>query len=84
VSAKPRDLSCQELVELVDAYLGDLLAHDERLAFDAHLTDCDACSTYLEQMKTVLVLANAVGKTPPPEEVAEPLLELFQRWRAKR
>jgi len=83
MSSTSRDLTCQELVELVDAYLGGLLASEERRAFDAHLEDCDSCSTYLEQMKTILAVADAVGKTPLPEEVAEPLLELFQRWHSK-
>jgi anti-sigma factor RsiW len=39
----PRDIACQELVELVTEYFEGALPPDEVAAVDQHLVDCDAC-----------------------------------------
>lgn len=77
----PIDLPCQQLVELVNEYLAHRLTVEDRAAFDAHLETCPPCTTYLEQMKTVLTLAHSLGGAETSEDVAAPLLDLFTRWR---
>ena len=52
---------CQEVVELVNEYLGHALTAEDRAAFEAHLATCPPCTTYLEQMKTVLNVASSLG-----------------------
>lgn len=44
-------LNCDELVELVTAYLDGALDHDTRARFDLHLADCDGCENYLQQFR---------------------------------
>ncbi|HYP98161.1 MAG TPA: zf-HC2 domain-containing protein [Polyangiaceae bacterium] len=83
MSEKPVDLSCQQLVELVDEYLAQSLTLEARQAFDVHLETCPPCSTYLEQMKTVLTLAGALGKARAPGDVEPQLLALFEQWRER-
>lgn len=78
--SEPRDLTCQELVELVNEYLGHTLTPEDRRAFDAHLDGCAPCTTYLEQMRTVVAVSGTLGKAPPPEDVERELLDLFRRW----
>ena len=51
----PRDVACQELVELVTEYLEGALPPDEVAAVDQHLVDCDPCLRYLRQMRATLV-----------------------------
>lgn len=83
MSAKLRELLCKEVVELVNEYLGHRLAEDERRAFDAHLETCPPCTTYLEQMKTVLKVAGSLEQSPVSADVEQELLTLFRGWHAK-
>ena len=54
--AKPAEggLACQELVELVAAYLDKVLPPGQRAAMDEHLAGCDGCTGYLEQIRLTL------------------------------
>ncbi len=56
------DLPCRSLVELVTDYLEDALADPDRRRFEAHLTRCDACTTYVEQLQATVAV---VGRLPP-------------------
>ena len=49
-----REMPCQELVELVTAYLEGYLAPAERTRFEEHLATCSGCRTYLQQMRMTL------------------------------
>ena len=73
------DLSCQELVELVTDYFDGALPPAQRARFDAHVAECDACATYLEQMRTTLVLTRASAPLHERPEVSG-LLEAFRAW----
>jgi len=75
---------CQEVVELVNEYLGLALTAEDRAAFEAHLATCPPCTTYLAQMKTVLNVASSLGKASPPAEVEPQLMAMFQHWRDKK
>lgn len=83
MSAKPPDIVCQQVVELVNEYLGHTLTPEDRRAFDAHLQDCPPCTTYLEQMKTIVNLAGSLGEPAQPAEVEPQLLDMFRRWHGK-
>jgi anti-sigma factor RsiW len=79
----PRDVACQELVELVTEYLEGALPPDEVAAVDQHLVDCDPCLRYLRQMRATgaalrLVPAEQVTETLSDEAV-DTLLEAFRR-----
>ena len=73
------DLSCQELVELVTDYFDGALPPAQRARFDAHVAECDACATYLEQMRTTLVLTRASASLHERPEVSG-LLEAVRAW----
>lgn len=74
-------LRCQELVELVTDYLEDALPAPERARFDAHIAGCDACTAYLEQMRTTIVLTGRLRVEELPPDSVEALLEAFRDWR---
>ena len=57
MSTEPMD--CNELVELVTAYLDGALDPDTRARFDAHLLECDGCENYLQQFRETV---RTVGK----------------------
>jgi anti-sigma factor RsiW len=74
-----RELACQEVVELVTAYLDDALGAGDRERFEEHLAFCDGCANYLEQIRmTVRLTADAEVGLPPALE--ERFLEAFRGW----
>ena len=76
-----RELACQEVVELVTAYLEGALDSTDRERFEEHLVFCDGCENYLEQMRATIRLTGRVEDELPAELQAE-LLEAFRGWRA--
>jgi predicted anti-sigma-YlaC factor YlaD len=76
-----RELACQEVVELVTAYLEDALDPAGRERFEEHLVLCDGCQNYLDQMRTTVRLTGRLEQELPPE-LEEQMLEAFRNWRA--
>jgi anti-sigma factor RsiW len=77
------DLSCQELVELVTAYLDGALPPRERARFEAHLDECTGCARYVEQMRTTVAITGATAGLEDRPEVSG-LLEAFRGWHRTR
>jgi predicted anti-sigma-YlaC factor YlaD len=77
-----RELACNEIVELVTAYLEDDLAPVERERFEEHLVFCDGCDNYLEQMRLTIDVTSRLPTRELPPELEERLLEAFRGWRA--
>lgn len=75
----PRDIACIELVELLTEYLEGALPPAEVAAIDEHLRDCDACLTYLQQMRATVDALGAVPTPTLPDETVDALLAAFRR-----
>ena len=75
-------MSCQELVELVTAYLEDALPPSERARFDGHLADCGTCRVYLEQVRETIRLVGRVTPDDLSPEAERDLLAAFRTWHA--
>lgn len=73
-------LSCQELVELVTAYLEGALAPEDAARFEQHISGCDGCSAYLEQMRAAIRLAGRLTPEAVPPEAERALLSAFRSW----
>jgi hypothetical protein len=74
-------MTCAELVELVTAFLEGGLDSDTERRFVEHLTICDGCEIYLEQMRRTI---DEIGKVPPeslPDETRDRLLDTFRNFR---
>jgi hypothetical protein len=76
------ELKCNEVVELVTEYLSRAMSPEARVRFEQHLFTCPPCTSYLEQMKTVIELAGAVSSSAPLEEDAA-LVGVFRRWKQR-
>jgi anti-sigma factor RsiW len=76
-----QELTCQQVVELVTAYIEDALVPVERARFEEHLARCAGCSAYLAQMRETKALTGRVELRLPPE-LEDRLLEAFRSWRA--
>ncbi len=76
-------LSCQELVELVTAYLDDALPPADRARFEAHIAGCDGCTGYIEQIRvTIALTGRLVPEQLDPAAKAE-LLDAFRDWKRR-
>jgi anti-sigma factor RsiW len=76
-------MACQELVELVTAYLEGYLATAERARFDEHLATCAGCRTYLEQMRITLRALDRVPESSLSTKAREQLLHLYRAWQQR-
>jgi anti-sigma factor RsiW len=76
-------LSCQELVELVTAYLEGALAPEDRARFEQHIAGCDGCSAYIEQMRATIRLAGRLTPDAIPAGAEQQLLETFRSWKLR-
>ena len=75
-----RELTCQQVVELVTAYLDDGLSPEDRERFEQHLVSCSGCRNYLKQMRRTIETTGRV-QLALPAELEEKLLEAFRGWR---
>ena len=80
----PLELACRELVELVTDYLEGKLPAHERARFEAHLTDCEDCRTYLQQLQQVLAAAGRLAEDDVPPPARDALLQAYRAWKAGR
>ena len=76
MSTGPMD--CNELVELVTAYLDEALDADTRARFDAHLADCDGCENYLQQFRTTVRTLGEVRDNELDPDFRNKLLQAFR------
>jgi anti-sigma factor RsiW len=81
---RPRNLTCQELVELVTDYLEGTLARRDREAFDVHIAGCTNCRRYLEQFRQTIALTGTLRETDVSPEAADALLAHFAEWKRNR
>ena len=73
-------LTCQEAVEHVTGYLESALLPELDAEFEAHLTTCPGCHTYLDQMRqTIHLLRELTGQSLSVEAQAQ-ALEKFRAW----
>ena len=75
----PRDIACNELVELLTEYLEGTLPADEAAAIEEHLRGCDGCRTYLDQLRTTIELLGSATVDTLSEQAYEDLLAAFGR-----
>jgi anti-sigma factor (TIGR02949 family) len=77
-----RDLDCNEIVELVTAYLDGALKRRDRKAFERHLKKCGGCTNYVEQICTTIETVGRVKGDDLPQELRDELVAAFRDWRS--
>ena len=73
-------MDCNELVELVTAYLDGALDLDTRARLDIHLTECEGCENYLQQLRATVDTLGKVRDELDPA-LRDRLLTAFRDWR---
>ena len=73
-------MDCNELVELVTAYLDDALDPQTRRRFDEHLLLCDGCQNYLEQFRVTVGTLGGISDEQLDPEFRNRLLDAFHNF----
>lgn len=77
-----RNPDCNEIVEVVTAYLDGALKRRDRKAFERHLRKCDGCTNYVEQIRITIETVGRVNGYELPQELRENLVAAFHDWRS--
>jgi anti-sigma factor RsiW len=74
------EITCQEVVELLNDYLEGELTEVDRLRVAAHLEGCDGCTTILEEFRETIRLTGmlTVEHVDPAQRAT--LLDAFRDW----
>ena len=78
---RPRELPCQQVVELVTDYLEGALPAAERRRFEYHLSGCPHCTESLAQMRETIRLAGRVTPQDLTPQMRTDFTDLYRRWR---
>ena len=74
-------MDCNELVELVTAYLDGALDDNTRARFEAHLTECDGCENYLQQFRETVRTVGKIGDDELDPGFRKRLLDAFKDFK---
>ncbi|MGB0096308.1 MAG: zf-HC2 domain-containing protein [Solirubrobacteraceae bacterium] len=83
-ATRPDELTCRELVRLVTDYLEGALPETDVHRFDAHVTACDGCTTYLAQMQDTIRITGKLTEESLDPEARDELLAAFRTWKHDR
>ena len=81
---KPAAMDCNELVELVTDYLEGKLPQADVERFEAHLEECEACATYIEQIRQSVAVVGTLSEETLPQGAVDALLAEFHDWKRAR
>jgi len=84
MSVFTRPMPCQELVELVTAYFDGSLSRTDRRRFRRHISGCDHCTAYVEQMRLVIEATGGLTEDDIDPGAREELLDAFRGWKDGR
>jgi anti-sigma factor RsiW len=79
MSTEPMD--CNELVELVTAYLDGALDPDTLARVEAHLGDCDGCVNYVQQFRETVRTVGKIRDDQLDPAFRNRLLDAFKNFR---
>ena len=74
------EMPCRELEELITDYLEDRLSPQARARFEAHLDQCEACRTYVDQFRQTIRVLGRLPEESLSTQAQEALLAAFRGW----
>ena len=75
-------MTCKEVVAIINDYLEGTMDPMIRDRVEDHLSRCEGCSAYLEQMRETIRLTGMLSEEQIPEEQKQQLLTAFRDWAA--
>jgi hypothetical protein len=80
VLSRPEDITCREIVRIVNDYVEGALRADQREAVELHLNLCDGCSDYLAQLRMSIALTGELPADAISPELEEELCAAFRSF----
>jgi anti-sigma factor RsiW len=74
-------ISCQEVVELVTDYLDGAMSPADVARFDHHLSLCEGCVFYVDQIRMTIAAVGRIGEEDVPPEVRDDLVAAFRDFK---
>ncbi len=74
-------LTCQQVVELVTAYLEEALLPETRKQLEEHVAACPDCTHYIEQVRLTIIMLRQLAQEPGFAETKRELLRRFRQWK---
>ena len=74
-------ISCQEIVELVTDYLEGAMSPGDVARFDHHLSLCEGCVFYVDQIRMTIAAVGRIGEEDVPPEVRDDLVAAFRDFK---
>ena len=74
-------MNCYETIDLMGDELEGRLALELRPGFDEHREECDACRTYLDQLRTTVESLQHLPRPALTHQRRSELIAAFQRER---
>ena len=74
-------ISCQEVVELVTDYLDGAMSPADVARFDHHLSLCEGCVFYVDQIRMTIAAVGRIGEEDVPPEVRDGLVAAFRDFK---
>lgn len=81
MEASPNEMSCKELVELVTDYLEGALSPADQRRFELHMSECEGCKVYIDQMRLTIKAAGQLTEDSLGLAAKEELLAAFRDWK---
>jgi anti-sigma factor RsiW len=78
----PDDPACNEIVELVTAFLDGAMTADDRVRFEQHLVVCEACAVYVDQVRQTIRLTGRFGAPELSAQARDSFVTLLRGWKA--
>lgn len=72
--------TCRQMVELVTDYLEGSLSPRHRRRFESHLSGCDHCVEFLQQMRVTIALTGRITVDDLSPTQQSQLTAMFLRW----
>jgi anti-sigma factor RsiW len=76
-----REITCQELTEVLTDYLEGAMPVADRLRLEAHLAICEGCASYVTQMRQTIRTMRNLRSEQVEATVPDDVLEAFRAWR---
>lgn len=75
------EMSCRELVQVVNDYIEGMLSPADRKRFEQHLAICPGCQIYLDQMRKTISVVGRLSEESIPADAKKVLLQAFRDWK---
>jgi anti-sigma factor RsiW len=74
------NITCQALVSLLTDYLDGALPEGRRSAVARHLSRCEDCQEYLDQLRITIGLTGRLHVDDVPPATMDRLMDAFRNW----